>query len=238
MYRCSLCISFSSLTTLLHQLATQSLERAAHIACDPHILCWDNINIKTLIFVKQRDSAPAKVQSGTFAILYQINANPVDMQLSPMLACAQWATDLAFISNVRPTSDQCKAFNSQLCVHIINILFDFAKSFEEFTHPDDPCLIHADHCKMPNGHCTKQFPLRTSTIDKSSILGNITVVNDVYTNQLKLSPEQLLIAWFQASTINQPMLVFVVPRLCEQRTSIPSLAFNAYNSVSGYSTCA
>ena len=108
-----------------------------------------------------------------------------------MLACTQWATDLAFVSDVWPISDQCETFNSQLCMHIINILFYFAKSFEEFTHPDDPCLIHADHCKMPNGHCTKQFPLWTSTIDKSSILGNITVVNDIYTNQLKLSPEQL-----------------------------------------------
>ena len=76
-------------------------------------------------------------------------------------------------------------------MHVINILFDFAKSFEEFLPPDNPCLIHADHHKMPNGHHTKQFPLQTSTIDESSISGNITVVNDVYTNQLKLSLKQL-----------------------------------------------
>ena len=112
LYKCGLCILFSSLTTLLHQLVVQSLEHAACIASDPHILCWDNINIKISIFVEQRDSAPAKVQLGMFAILYQLNTNPVDMQLSPMLACAQQATDLTFIGDIQPTSQQCKAFNS------------------------------------------------------------------------------------------------------------------------------
>ena len=78
----------------------QSLECAACIASNLHVLSWDNINIKTSIFVKQRDSAPAKVQSGTFAILYQLNANPVDMQLSPMLACVQQAINLTFVGDV------------------------------------------------------------------------------------------------------------------------------------------
>ena len=44
---------------------------------------------------------------------------------------------------------------------------------------------------MPSGHPTQQFPLRTSTIDESSISGNIAVVNDVYTNQLKMVHEEL-----------------------------------------------
>ncbi|KAG9312618.1 hypothetical protein JVU11DRAFT_7024 [Chiua virens] len=44
---------------------------------------------------------------------------------------------------------------------------------------------------MPNGHCTKQFPLHTSTIDESSISGNIAVANNVYINQLKMTHEEL-----------------------------------------------
>lgn len=79
LHKCGLCISFLWLTTLLHQLAVQSLKYAAHITSDLHVLCWNNINIKTLIFVEQRDSTPAKVQSGMFAILYQMNANPINM---------------------------------------------------------------------------------------------------------------------------------------------------------------
>ena len=159
LYKCCLCISFSSLTTLLHQLAVQSLKCAAHIANDLHVLCWDNISIKTSIFIEQRYSAPAKVQSGMFAILYQLNANPVDMQLSLMLAHAQQATNLTFVDNIQPIFKQCKALNSQLHVHIINILFNFSEAFKGFQHPDDPCLVHVDHHKMPKGHHTKQYPL-------------------------------------------------------------------------------
>ncbi|KAF8557270.1 hypothetical protein OG21DRAFT_1505485 [Imleria badia] len=46
--------------------------QAVQIAQRPHILCYDNINISTSIFVEQRIGAPAKVQSGTFPILYEL----------------------------------------------------------------------------------------------------------------------------------------------------------------------
>ncbi|KAF9224862.1 hypothetical protein BS17DRAFT_751805 [Gyrodon lividus] len=79
LHKCGLCISFTSLTKLLNNLATQTLERAAHVACGPH-MCYDNINISTSFFVEQRASAPAKVQSGTFAVLYEVrNGNPAYM---------------------------------------------------------------------------------------------------------------------------------------------------------------
>lgn len=109
---------------------------------------------------------------------------------SLMLAHAQQATNLTFTGDIQPTSEQCKAFTSQLHVHIINILFEFSEAFKGFQHQDDSQLIHVDYCKRSEGHCTKQYPLQTSTIDENSISGNIAIVNDVYTNQLKLSPEK------------------------------------------------
>ena len=108
---------------MLHQLAARSVEHAARIASGPHALCWDNINIKTSIFVEQRENAPAKVQSGTFAIIYEINADPMDIQLSPMLERAQRAVDLTFNADIRPSSEQRQLFRNQLRVHVINILF-------------------------------------------------------------------------------------------------------------------
>ena len=159
LYKCGLYILFSSLPILLHQLAVQSLKHAAHIANDLHVLCWDNINIKILIFIEQRDSAPAKVQPEMFAILYQLNANSIDMQLSPMLAHVQQATDLTFVGDIQPTSEQCKALNSQLHMYIINILFNFSEAFEGFQHPNDPCLVHVNDCKMPEGHLQNKYPL-------------------------------------------------------------------------------
>ena len=51
--QCGLCISFTSLFTLLNQLVSQCIDKAIQIAQHPHILCYDNINISTLIFVEQ-----------------------------------------------------------------------------------------------------------------------------------------------------------------------------------------
>ena len=144
------------------------------------------------IFVEQRDSAPAKVQSGTFAILYEINANPADVRLSLMLVWAQQASDLTFNMDVQPTSKQRQSFHSQICIHIIDILLKYSKPFEAFEHSDDPHLVHPQHRKGPTGHRTKQFPLCTSTIDESSVLGNIVVVNDVYINQMKMTHAELV----------------------------------------------
>ncbi|KIJ57431.1 hypothetical protein HYDPIDRAFT_171701, partial [Hydnomerulius pinastri MD-312] len=69
--QCGLCVSFPSLFKLLKNLASQSVARALQVAQGPHILCYDNINISTSIFVEQRSAAPAKVQSGTFPIIYE-----------------------------------------------------------------------------------------------------------------------------------------------------------------------
>jgi hypothetical protein len=101
LYQCGLCISFTSLTKLLNKLATCCVENAICAAFNPHILCYDNINISTSIHVEQRSSAPAKVQSGTFAILYEIpNPNPLHTQLSPMLQRALNASDLTFYADI------------------------------------------------------------------------------------------------------------------------------------------
>ncbi|KIK83851.1 hypothetical protein PAXRUDRAFT_152989 [Paxillus rubicundulus Ve08.2h10] len=107
LHRCSLCISFPLLLNLINNLAKHCLERVSQIAQGPHLMCYDNINISTSIFVEQRSSAPAKVQSGTFTILYKVHSGSLEqMRLAPMLQRAQNMTDLHFNSDIRPTSDQ------------------------------------------------------------------------------------------------------------------------------------
>jgi hypothetical protein len=151
-------------------------------------MCYDNINISTSIFVEQRESGPVKVQSGTFAILYEVrNGNPAHMRLAPILQRAQAASDLVFNVDVRPSYDQMASHHAQLQVHIVNILLEHCTNFKGFTR-----LQHHQRRKLPAGYRTKQYPLRTSTIDESSISGNIAVINDVYINQLKMSHEELL----------------------------------------------
>ena len=86
LYKCGLSISFTSLSTLLNRLSIQCLERAFTVGRGPHMLCYDNINISTSIHVEQRAFAPAKVQSGTFAVLYEVrNGNLKDMALLPII---------------------------------------------------------------------------------------------------------------------------------------------------------
>lgn len=192
LHKYGLCISFSALTNLPGQPASQSLERARHVAHGLHILCWDNINIKISIFVEQRDTAPAKVQSSTFAILSKVyDANSTNMQLSPMLERAQQASDVTFNADIRPTVTQRKSFQDQICIHIVDILLTYCRSFHTYNRSESTILDHPECRKMPKGHRTKQFPLRTSTIDESSVAGNIAVVNDVYINQLKMTHEEL-----------------------------------------------
>ncbi|KAG1743070.1 hypothetical protein EDB19DRAFT_1827464 [Suillus lakei] len=148
-------------------------------------MCYDNINISTSIFVEQRPNAPAKVQSGTFAILYEAcNANPEHMRLSPMLSRILNASELTFNADVRPGVDQMQSFHSHLRAHIVDILLENCSCFKGYHRT--ATLQHGDRHKMPQGYRTQQFPLRTSTIDESSVTGNIAVIHDVYVNQLRM----------------------------------------------------
>ena len=88
------------------------IDQAIRVSRRPHVLCYDSINISMSIFVEQRSSAPAKVQSGTFSILYEIrNANPEHMRLAPILLRAEQASSgLTFNADIRPTFEQEEAF--------------------------------------------------------------------------------------------------------------------------------
>lgn len=189
LYKCGLCISFTSFLTLLEKLAARCIEHARLLIRQPHVMCYDNINISTSIFIEQRPDAPAKVQSGTFAILYEVrNGNPEHMCLLPMLNRALHATEISFATDVHPTHDQMGSFRSQLHIHLIEVLLANCSNFADY---DRSMLCHGERRKMPRGYQTKQFPLRTSTIDESSITGNIAVIHDVYINQLQMQHHEL-----------------------------------------------
>jgi hypothetical protein len=84
---------------------------------------YDNLNVSTSIFVEQRSWGPAKVQSGTFAILYELrNVSEGAMQLAPILERARIAGDLSFNADIRPSLDQQHCFHRQLLVHLVGIL--------------------------------------------------------------------------------------------------------------------
>ncbi|KIJ57647.1 hypothetical protein HYDPIDRAFT_44852 [Hydnomerulius pinastri MD-312] len=113
------------------------------------------------------------------------------MRLRPILDRVTKASGLSFNVDVRPDANQMKSFDSHLRLHVINILLDSCPEFKHYKPRSDPLLRCGERRKMPKGYRTKQYPLRTSTIDESSVTGNIAVINDVYITQLKMSHEQL-----------------------------------------------
>ncbi|KAG2365598.1 hypothetical protein BDR07DRAFT_632923 [Suillus spraguei] len=136
-------------------------------------MCYDHININTSIFAEQRPDAPAKVQSGTFAILYNVrNGNPKHMRLPPMLNRALDATEISFATDVRPTRDQMGSFRGQFRIHIIEILLANCPNFEDY---DRSTLHHGERRKMPQGYRTKQFPLSSK---KSCKARKVTVEHE------------------------------------------------------------
>ncbi|KII92676.1 hypothetical protein PLICRDRAFT_102450 [Plicaturopsis crispa FD-325 SS-3] len=168
------CISYDSILALVNNLATCSLARARVVAFGPHALCWDNINISTSIFTEQRANGPSKVRSGTVAVLYKLpNAKRSDMLLAPMIERARKAPGLSFNADIRPTLEQSLAFNYQLLIHIIRILMQFTKGWEGYDHIIE--LQHMARRQLSPSEILEQFPVRASTIDESSVEGNIAV---------------------------------------------------------------
>jgi hypothetical protein len=64
MNRCGLTTSFSSIATTVSALAGFSVQQAAKISHGLHAFAYDNMNMKSSIFVEQRPDAMSKVQSG------------------------------------------------------------------------------------------------------------------------------------------------------------------------------
>ncbi|KAJ7687387.1 hypothetical protein B0H17DRAFT_1203632 [Mycena rosella] len=108
---------------------------------DGYLFNYDNVNLSTSIFVEQRDSAPAKVQSGTYPIIYRLrNPNPAALNLSILLARTQNATDLDFNTDLCPSFEQSRAAHHQFCSYVIRVLCRYekrsalAKTNSHFSH--------------------------------------------------------------------------------------------------------
>jgi len=84
--KCGLSLSPRSIGLLQESLANIKVADPARIAGGPHKCGYNNINITMSIFVEQQSSAPAKVQSGTFAVIYELRNTFIEaMRLDPIL---------------------------------------------------------------------------------------------------------------------------------------------------------
>ncbi|KAF9224460.1 hypothetical protein BS17DRAFT_75689 [Gyrodon lividus] len=50
------------------------------------------------------------------------------------------------------------ASQSQLKIHVIDILLQYNAHFKDYEYRLDPMLQHEEHRRLPKGHKTKQYP--------------------------------------------------------------------------------
>ncbi|KAJ7455167.1 hypothetical protein FB451DRAFT_1049047 [Mycena latifolia] len=183
---------FDSAQTMIGSVADYCIEDACAEARGPDGIManWDNVNISTSNFVKQRSGGPAKVQSGTYPILYRIrNPNPGAMAIGPLLARAETAPDLEFNHDVCPTLEQSMSTYCNFRAYIVRTLCHYNKGFKDYSSIS--ALQFLLRHPLPDGYITHQFPVRLSTIEENSIPGNLAVHEVIFITQLGLTPAEL-----------------------------------------------
>lgn len=129
LHRCGLSVSYTSVLDVVASLADHCMDLAIKAGSGLHALGYDNVNLSTSIFTEQRGSlGPAKVTSGTFAVLYKLrNGNPAHMKLAPILDRFKIAPGLDFNRDIRaPYTYSTRIVRSATlyyhCEHSYNIL--------------------------------------------------------------------------------------------------------------------
>jgi hypothetical protein len=86
--------------------------------------------------------------------------------------------------------EQLTHLSHQFSVIILQVLFKHSSHYSVYA--SDPDLQPISRRPLAANEKTKQFPLRTTTIEKASIQGNLTVHDDAYLNQLKREAKHLV----------------------------------------------
>ncbi|KAJ7907711.1 hypothetical protein B0H13DRAFT_1879337 [Mycena leptocephala] len=124
-------IGYDSVLKHIGLTADGCMEKAIQMAKDPHSFNYDNMNISTSIHVEQRGAhGPAKVTSGTFAILYGLrNATWEHMLIEPIMKRFLACTGLQFNRDIRPSLDSLRSYHDQLVVVVIHSLGKYSEDF-------------------------------------------------------------------------------------------------------------
>lgn len=201
LHRTCLTVSYTSISNMVLALADRSIERAKDASLRPHALAYDNVNISSSIFVEQGPNTMSKVQSGTFAVIYELlNARAEDMDIKPLVENLRRSSPLV-LADLRMKPEAGYSYISQTAITLVHILMKYVKGFEE--QQTNVLLKHHQRRPMPVGHKTVFHPLRASTIEEASIDGNLLVHDDVYTVQLQRSSEDL--DMFAIPTLNDQL---------------------------------
>ncbi|KAJ7120719.1 hypothetical protein C8R43DRAFT_900517 [Mycena crocata] len=194
-FRCGLSVSYDSVGNLIKSLALHCDSRAISFCRPPNPIGfnYDNVNVSGSIFVEQRGSAgPAKVQSGTFGIMYRLrNASLEDMLIAPMMRRFKTITGLQFNRDIRPTVEQLSSAHDQLVVIVIDRLIQNSDSglFEYVAK--DPLIFHKILRAIPVGYISEQCAVRASTTEEATVRENLLFHDEIFVHHLKRTREEL-----------------------------------------------
>ncbi|KAJ7150360.1 hypothetical protein C8R46DRAFT_915028 [Mycena filopes] len=195
--------SFDTISKMLGSLGEYCIGDARELAHGPdgYLFNYDNINFSTSKFVEQRSDAPAKVQSGTYFIIYRLlNPNPAALDLPFLLLRAQNAPDLDFNRDLCPSLEQSQSAHRHFCSYVTRVLARYEKSFAQWQ--DHPALKAAPRRALPPDYTTTHFPLKICTTKESSIKGNLAVHVESHINQLRLTYSDLTKPAIRAFDVN------------------------------------
>ncbi|KAJ3546399.1 hypothetical protein NMY22_g2074 [Coprinellus aureogranulatus] len=191
LHRCGLSISYSAVLNALETLSDHCIRRAIMYSLGPHAFCYDNLNIKTSIFVEQRGiGTPSKVTSGTLGMIYRLRGVlREDMKLAPILKRLhdpKLNQGLDFNKDLVLTDEKASDISHQLKVIIVNVLLKYVKGFENRGK-----LEHKHIRKLPSDHVAEFQLLRVSTTEEASTQGNAQFWEECYVDQLGRNPSEL-----------------------------------------------
>ena len=118
----------------------------------------------------------------------------------------------------------------QLQIRIINVLITFCDHFRIYAK--DPSHQHKPRHKVPAGYKTEQFLLRVTTIEETSVHGNLQYL-EIYHTQLKRSFEEM--SGLAIPTLTTNWQKYLGNTSCASRlfrTSLNNLAVLTYSSLS------
>ena len=188
-HHAGLSLSYASIATMITTLADRLIEEAHLVGSGPHALAYDNINLSTSIFVEQGPNMVSKVQSRTFAVIYELcNAKAENLKIESLIHNLTNAS-LLELSDLRLSHAARTSYFQQTLINITKILFRYVDGFD--TIMADSRLQHHTRRALPKGYQTKFHPLRATTIEEASIRGNMLVHDDVYTVQLQRNVSDL-----------------------------------------------
>ncbi|KAK6978253.1 hypothetical protein R3P38DRAFT_3334302 [Favolaschia claudopus] len=173
LFRCALSVGYYSVQSHIEASADFCMDAAANIVQEPHSFEYDNLNVSRSIFYEQVGERGVGKH----------------MLLAPMMKRFRALAGLQYNRDIRPSLDHLASYLDQVTILVISRLAAYEEEFEWISkHPD---LQHIPRRPIPVGYKTKYYPLRASTIEEATVLGNLQYHDEIYIHLLKQDPESL-----------------------------------------------